>query len=86
MLRSLRSRHLLLTGAVAGVALVAAGLVSRVAVRTEFHRLETSVRGDGLASAAEFLSARFATPEEALHARRESTPSWCISPRRSART
>jgi signal transduction histidine kinase len=66
MLRSLRSRLLLLTVAVAGVALVAAGLVSRVAVRTEFHRLETTVSGDGLASAAELLSARFATPEEAL--------------------
>jgi heavy metal sensor kinase len=68
MFRSLRARLLLLTVVVAGVALVALGLMSRLAVRSEFHRLETSVRGRGLATAVDYLSTRYATPEEIEHA------------------
>jgi signal transduction histidine kinase len=62
MLRSLRARLLVLTAAVAGVALVAAALISRQAVQSEFQRLETRVRGQSLSDAAELLSARLAAP------------------------
>jgi signal transduction histidine kinase len=56
--RSLRFRLLLLTVMVAGVSLVAAALVSRVAVRREFQRLEHRDRGRGLEAAAKLLSER----------------------------
>lgn len=58
MFRSLRFRLLLLTVMVAGVSLVAAALVSRVAVRREFQRLEHRDRGRGLETAAKLLSER----------------------------
>ena len=63
MLRSLRARLLLLAVAVTGVALVTAALVSRLAVRTEFQRLESRVRGKSLSDAAELLSARLAATD-----------------------
>jgi signal transduction histidine kinase len=60
MLRSLRARLLLITGAVAGVALVAAALVSRLGVHAEYRQLETTVRGRSLTDAADLLTARLA--------------------------
>src|SRR6185295_8212311 len=74
MFRSLRARLLMLTVAVAVIALVAAGLVSRVAVRTELHRLQTTANGLDLEHAAAFLSQRFATPEEVPRAGAAADP------------
>lgn len=54
---SLRARLLLLVVVVAGLALAAAAILSRQAVRTEFLRLETSERAVRLEEAADLLGA-----------------------------
>ena len=72
MLRSLRARLVLLTVAVTLSALVAASLLSRVAVRREFLQLETTDRRQGLTRAAALIEDRVrqgAAPGDSLLAR-----------------